>query len=57
MSSEVVTQLTQAFKPDAFLQTFITMAPFIMSIIGLIVGISLVKWGVRRASKKLSGGM
>lgn len=57
MSSENVTQLTTAFSPDKFMATFLTMAPFIMTVIGLVVGIGIVKWGVRRSSRKLTGGM
>lgn len=57
MSSETVTQLTTAFSPDKFMATFLAMAPFIMAVVALLVGIGIVKWGVRRASRKLSGGV
>lgn len=57
MSSETVTQLTTAFSPDKFMATFLTMAPFIMTVVGLVVGVGIVKWGVRRSSRKLTGGM
>lgn len=57
MASETVTSLTTAFSPDKFMAIFMSMAPFIMAVVGLFVGIGIVKWGVRRASKKLSGGV
>ncbi len=57
MSSETVTALTTAFSPDKFMATFMSMAPFVLSVVTLLVGIGIVKWGVRRASRKLSGGI
>jgi xanthine/uracil permease len=57
MTSADVTSLTTAFDPSTLLATFLLLAPFIIGVVSLLVGISLVKWGIKRASRKLSGGV
>lgn len=54
MDSADVTSLTTAFEPGQFLATFLLMAPFIVSVVGLIIGIAVLKWGVRKARTTLS---
>lgn len=52
-----VTALTAAFDPSTLLATFILLAPFILSVAGVVIGISLVKWGIKVIRRKLSGGV
>lgn len=52
-----VTALTTAFDVSSLTGTFILLAPFIMIVAGVIIAVSLVKWGVRTVRKKLSGGV
>lgn len=54
MDASDVTALTTAFEPGQFLATFLLMAPFIALVVGLIIGVSVVKWGVKTARKQLS---
>jgi hypothetical protein len=57
MDSADVTSLTTAFDFGPLLATFLLLAPYIMGIAGLIVAISLVKWGIKKVRAKLSGGV
>jgi hypothetical protein len=57
MNQADVTALTAAFNPNELVDTFVLLAPFIIGVAGLVIGISLVKWGIRTARKKLSGGV
>lgn len=52
-----VTALTTAFDVSELLDTFVLLAPFILTVAGIILGISLVKWGVKIVRRKLSGGV
>lgn len=57
MDSTAVTALTTAFNPASLLATFQLFAPYIVGVIGVIVGISLVRWGYRKVSHLLSHGV
>lgn len=57
MTQEDVTTLTTAFNPSSLLDTFVLFAPFIFSVVGIILGITLAAWGVRKASRKLGKGL
>lgn len=52
-----VTSLTGAFDVTGLLSTFVAMAPFILGVAGLIIGVALIKWGVKKASKSMKGGV
>lgn len=57
MSAETVTALTGAFSPTALVSTFTSMAPYIMTVVGVVVGVGLIKWGIRKARQTLSKGV
>lgn len=52
-----VTSLTSAFDATSLLSTFVAMAPFILGVAGLVIGVSLIKWGIKVVRRKLSGGV
>lgn len=57
MPEGIVTQLTNAFKIDSLVSTFVSMAPFILGVAGAVLAVGLVKWGIRTIRKRLSGGV
>ena len=57
MDAADVTALSGAFDVSSLLTTFIALAPFILGVAGVVIGISLVKWGVKVVRRKLSGGV
>lgn len=57
MDQATVTSLTTAFDLSDLVATFVLLAPYILSVAGIIIGISLVKWGVKLIRRKLSGGV
>lgn len=57
MDSADVTALTTAFDPQTLLATFILFAPYIIGVVGVIVGISLVRWGYHKVRSLLSRGV
>lgn len=57
MTSEQVTALTNAFKPDSLVAGYILLAPYILTVAGVVVAIQLIKWGVRLIRRRLSGGV
>jgi hypothetical protein len=57
MEAADVTALTTAFDTSSLVSTFILLAPFILGVAGVIIAISLVKWGVKKIRAKLSGGV
>lgn len=57
MTEAQITSLTGAFNVSGLLDTFIDLAPFIIGVVGLVIGVNLVKWGVKAVRKKLSGGV
>lgn len=56
MTEAQVTELTTAFAPGQFFSTWVDFAPFMIGIIGVLVAIGLVRWGVRRIRGSLSKG-
>lgn len=52
-----ITALTGAFDVNDLLTTFIGLAPYILGVAGIVIGISLIKWGVKVVRRKLSGGV
>lgn len=56
MDAADVTALTNAFDATSLTGTFIAMAPYILGVVGVVIGIGLIKWGVRTVRKKLSAG-
>lgn len=52
-----VTNLTGAFDPQDLLATFILFAPYIIGVIGVIIGVSLVRWGYVKVRSLLSRGV
>lgn len=57
MDAATVTQLTSAFDVNGFIGAFATMAPFIVTVVGALIGVSLLKWGIKAIRRKLSGGV
>lgn len=57
MSSESVTKLTTAFNPSGLVDTFVSMAPFVMAVVGTLTVVSLIAWGIRKVRRRLSGGV
>lgn len=57
MQTAQVTSLTTAFDPAALLTTFALFAPYIVGVIGVIVGVSLIRWGFRKIRGLLSSGV
>lgn len=57
MTSEQVTQLTTAFAPGQFFETWIDFAPFMVGIIGVIIAVGLIGWGVKKIRSKMSKGV
>jgi len=57
MDQATVTSLTGAFDPQTLLDTFILFAPYIIGVVGVIVGISLVRWGYHKVRALLSRGV
>jgi len=57
MDSAAVTALTGAFDPTELLATFQLFAPYIIGVVGVIVGISLVRWGYHKIRSLLSRGV
>lgn len=57
MDAADVTALTGAFDISALFSTFILLAPFILGVAGILLGVGIIKWGVRTVRKRLSGGV
>lgn len=57
MDAAQVTALTGAFDPQDLLATFIQFAPYIIGVIGVIVGVSLIRWGYHKVRNLLSRGV
>lgn len=57
MDSADVTAITAAFDVSGLLTTFIAFAPYLIGIAGVLVGVGLIKWGVRKVRARLSGGV
>lgn len=57
MDAADITSLTGAFSVDSLLSTFVGLAPFILTVAGVVIGVSLIKWGVKTVRRKLSGGV
>lgn len=49
-----VTALTAAFNPSALLTSFLGLAPFIITALGLMIGISVVFGVIKAVKSKLS---
>lgn len=57
MDSAQVTALTGAFDPTELLTTFIAFAPFILTVVGIVIGIGIAKWAVKKTTGKLNKGV
>lgn len=57
MNSADITAIKAAFDPSALLTTFIGFAPFILTVLGIVLGVSIAKWAVKRVTGKLSKGV
>lgn len=57
MDSTKVGELTSAFAPAQLVDTFVLLAPFIIGVAGIVIGVSLIKWGVKHVRRRLSGGV
>ena len=57
MTTAQITELTGAFAPGQFFSIWVDFAPFMIAIIGVLVGVGLIGWGVRKIRKRLSGGV
>lgn len=55
-TSTDVTSLTTAFDIGDLFGVFVLLAPWILGIVGFVIAISLIKWGVRVIRRKMSGG-
>jgi len=52
-----ITALTAAFSTSTLVTGFISMAPFILGILVVVMTVMLIKWGVKKVTHKLSGGL
>lgn len=52
-----LTALTTAFAPTSLLDGFIAMAPFIIGVIGVVIAVSLVRWGFKKVKGLLTKGV
>lgn len=57
MTAADITSLTNAFDPSALLNTFVGFAPFILTVVGIVLGVGIAKWAVRKTTGKLSRGI
>jgi len=57
METADVTALTAAFDPSSLLTTFIGFAPYILTVVGIVVGIGIARWAIRKTTGKLSRGV
>jgi len=57
MKEQDITALTGAFDPSSLLTTFIGFSVFIMIVLGIIFGVQIVKWGVRKVAGRLGRGI
>lgn len=57
MTPAQVTSLTTAFAPGQFFDTWISFAPFMIGIIGVLIAVGLIGWGVRKIRSKMSKGV
>lgn len=52
-----ITALTTAFNPTSLLTTFIAFAPFILTVVGIVLGVGIAKWAIRKTTGKLNKGV
>lgn len=57
MTQTEVTALTSAFTVSDLVDTFVLLAPFILGVAGVVLAISIIKWGVKQVRRRLSGGV
>lgn len=57
MTEAQTTALTQAFAPGQFFDTWIQFAPFMIGIIGVLIAVGLIGWGVKKIRSKMSKGV
>lgn len=55
MTNETAVRLTEFADSitKSMLDTFIDLAPFIIGVVGLVIGVNLVKWGVTKVQQHL----
>lgn len=56
MTEEHILTVTNAFDPQQLLAGFIAFAPFILTVAGILVGISIINWGLKHIRLNLSDG-
>jgi len=57
MDAADVTAITAAFDVSDLFDTFLLFAPYIMIVLGVVIGVGLVKWAIRTVRGRLSGGL
>lgn len=57
MDTADVTALTAAFDPATLLTTFIAFAPFILTVVGIVLGVGIAKWAIKKTTGKLNKGV
>jgi len=57
MDSAKLLELTTAFSPAGLIDGFIDMAPYIIGVIGIIIAVSLVRWGFKKVKGLLTKGV
>lgn len=57
MAPADITALTGAFDPADLLTTFIGFAPFILTVVGIVLGVGIAKWAIRKTTGKLNKGV
>jgi FtsH-binding integral membrane protein len=57
MTSTDVTTLTNAFDPTNLLGQFENFAPYIISVIGVLIAVGLVRWAFHKIRRLLSRGV
>lgn len=57
MTQAQVGELTNAFAPGQFFDTWVQFAPFMIGIIGVLIAVGLIGWGVRKIRSRMSKGV
>lgn len=57
MESTQITALTGAYDASDLVTTFIGFGPYVLGVAGIVIGVSLLKWGFKKVRKQLSGGV
>lgn len=54
MTSDQLEPVINAFAPAQLLPTFSLFAPYILSVVAIVLAVSLIQWGIKTVRHKLS---